>query len=257
MWGKTTCCNMSLSSFKLETSFTMILYWCSPLPVRRLQPAESYNSLSFSSLLLEGSYNPLLLFIKHQMINKYTTAVTVHYRFQIRNYRANPEQLKNRKIQSTEHLKTGTQLSLLWPATRRTLSSVLLRPHAEILPACCVPTHCYFNFTAFFCLRDAPKSTVAPRPFLQGRTQNYYRAASVDLRDAPEPCPRCVRTQISRYCSASFHLRDASDLLLTCVPAHFSFTVPATLQIRMKVTTQSIRFRDLIMRQRDQEIRLL
>ena len=25
------------------------MYWCSPLPVRRLQPAESYNSLSFSS----------------------------------------------------------------------------------------------------------------------------------------------------------------------------------------------------------------
>ena len=47
MWVKTTCCNSSLSYFKLETSFTM--YWCSPLPVRRLQPAESYNSLSFSS----------------------------------------------------------------------------------------------------------------------------------------------------------------------------------------------------------------
>ena len=46
MWVKTTYCNMSLSSFKLETPFTMVLYWCSPLPIRKLQPAESYNSLS-------------------------------------------------------------------------------------------------------------------------------------------------------------------------------------------------------------------
>jgi len=145
MWVKTTCCNMSLSSFKLETPFTMILYWCSPLPVRRLQPADSYNSLSFSSLLLEGSYNPLLLFIKHQMINKYTTTVTVHYRFQISNYRANPEHLMNRKIQSREHLKTGTQFSLLRSATRCSFSSALLRPHAEILLLRCVPTHCSFN----------------------------------------------------------------------------------------------------------------
>ena len=46
MWVKTTCCNLSLSSFKLETSFTM--YWCSPLPIPRLQPVESYNPLSRS-----------------------------------------------------------------------------------------------------------------------------------------------------------------------------------------------------------------
>jgi len=145
MWVKTTCCNMSLSSFKLETPFTMILYWCSPLPVRRLQPAESYNSLSFSSLLLERSYNPLLLFIKHQMINKYTTTVTVHYRLQISNYRTNPEHLMNRKIQSPEHLKTGTLFSLLWSATRRRPPSALLRSHADILLLLCVPTHCSFN----------------------------------------------------------------------------------------------------------------
>ena len=120
MWVKTTCCNMSLSSFNLETSFTMILYWCSPLPVRRLQPAESYNSLSFSfsSLLLEGSYNPLLLFIKHQMINKYITDID-HYRYQISNNRTNPEHLINREIQSTEHLKTKTQIFFLCYETRR------------------------------------------------------------------------------------------------------------------------------------------
>ena len=39
MWVKTTCCNSSLSSFKLETSFTM--YWCGLLPVRRLQPERA------------------------------------------------------------------------------------------------------------------------------------------------------------------------------------------------------------------------
>ena len=93
--------------FQLETSFTMILYWCSPLPVRRLQPAESYNSLSFSSLLLEGSYNPLLLFIKHQMISKYITDID-HYRYQISKNITNLEHLINREIQSTEHLKTET-----------------------------------------------------------------------------------------------------------------------------------------------------
>ena len=47
MWVKTTCCNSSLSFFNQKLLFTM--YQCSPLPVRRLQPAESYNSLSFSS----------------------------------------------------------------------------------------------------------------------------------------------------------------------------------------------------------------
>jgi len=68
--------------FQLETSFTMILYWCSPLPVRRLQPAESYNSLSFSSLSWKGAATPLLLsrttfhkfsnwIHEHQMIIKY------------------------------------------------------------------------------------------------------------------------------------------------------------------------------------------
>ena len=58
------------------------MYWCSPLPARRLQPAEGYNPLSFCTsrsiyqyvgaylqnasllvfkLLVEGSYNPLAL----------------------------------------------------------------------------------------------------------------------------------------------------------------------------------------------------
>jgi len=36
------------------------MYWCSPLPVRRLQPAESYNSLSFSSFSWKGATTPSL-----------------------------------------------------------------------------------------------------------------------------------------------------------------------------------------------------
>ena len=47
-----------VSIFFQEILFTMILYWCSPLPVRRLQPAESYNSLSFSSLSWKGATTP-------------------------------------------------------------------------------------------------------------------------------------------------------------------------------------------------------
>ncbi|MCY6525155.1 hypothetical protein, partial [Actinobacillus pleuropneumoniae] len=61
---------------------------------------ELQLSLVFQSLL-EGSYNPLLLFMKNQKINKYTTD-TVHYRYQISNNRNNPEHLINREIQSTE-----------------------------------------------------------------------------------------------------------------------------------------------------------
>ena len=36
------------------------MYWCSPLPVRRLQPVESYNSLSFSSFSWKGATTPSL-----------------------------------------------------------------------------------------------------------------------------------------------------------------------------------------------------
>ena len=203
MWVKTTCCNMSLSSFNLETSFTMILYWCSPLPVRRLQPAESYNSLSFSSLLLEGSYNPLLLFIKHQMINKYIT-VTVHYRYQISNNRTNPEHLINREIQSTEHFKTETQFFLLWPATRRSKPSSPLRPHADILLLRCVPhtvpltalrsiasgMHPETLSRCVFCYRVAPKNTIAPHPFASETHLNLDRSASPRRSLVTERRPR-------------------------------------------------------------------
>jgi len=48
--------------FQLETSFTMILYWCSPLPVRRLQPSERYNSLSRFPVSPERELQPPFLF---------------------------------------------------------------------------------------------------------------------------------------------------------------------------------------------------
>ena len=68
MWVKTTCCNSSLSSFKLETSFTM--YQCSPLPVRRLQPTESYNPLSFSSFSWKGATTPLALALAKILVRR-------------------------------------------------------------------------------------------------------------------------------------------------------------------------------------------
>ena len=153
---------------------------------------ELQLSLFFQSFL-EGSYNPLLLFIKHQMITKYIS-VTVHYGYQISNNKTNPEHLINREIQSTEHLNTETQLSLLWPAYRRSSPSAFLRPPAEILLLCCVPTHCSFNCSASCCFRDAPKDTIAPRLSLQRRTWKHYRAASFYFRDAPEPWSPCVPT---------------------------------------------------------------
>jgi len=84
----------------------------------------------------------------------------------------------NRKIQSAEHLKTGTQFSLLWSATSRRPPSALLRPHADILQLRCVPTHCSFNLTASSCSRDAPKNTVAPRPVTSGTHLNLVCSAS-------------------------------------------------------------------------------
>jgi len=123
----------------------------------------------------------------------------------------------NRKIQSTEHLKTGTQFSLLWSATRRSSSSTLLHSHAEILPVCCAPTHCHFNCTASFCSRDAPKNTIAPRPFAQGRTQKQYRAASFCSGTHPKTLSRRVFSPQGRTWTLST-LRPHADLpILLCV----------------------------------------
>ena len=61
MWVKNTCCNSSLSYFNQKLLFTMFLYWCSLIPVCRLQSAEGYNLLSFSSFSQKGATNPLAL----------------------------------------------------------------------------------------------------------------------------------------------------------------------------------------------------
>ena len=72
MWVKTTCCNMSLSSFKLGTpfynDFVLVQSFTS---TQAATCRELQLSLVFQSLL-EGSYNPLQLFFhKFQMIIKY------------------------------------------------------------------------------------------------------------------------------------------------------------------------------------------
>ena len=129
---------------------------------------ELQLSLVFQSLL-EGSYNPLPLFMKNQMINKYTTD-TVYYRYQISNYRNNPEHLMNRNIQSTDHLKTGTHIFFLWPATGRSIPYAVLRADALFLFAFLRPTHPATLSRRVFRFRDAPNTTVAPRPLPQRRT---------------------------------------------------------------------------------------
>jgi len=48
----------------------MILYWCSPLPVRRLQPAESYNPLSFFSFSWKGATTPLALVLAKILVRR-------------------------------------------------------------------------------------------------------------------------------------------------------------------------------------------
>ena len=147
----------------------------------------------------------------------------------------------NRKIQSAEHLKTGTQFSLLWSATRRSSPSAHLRSPAEILLLRRVPTHCSFNCTASFCFRDAPNNTIAPRLFASGTHpttlsrrvllfQGHNWTSSVLRPHADPPSLHCVpnalerrlpcdHSQVSLYCSASRRT--------------FPFTEPACLQIRM------------------------
>ena len=145
MWEKTTCCNMSLSSFNLE----ILLQWfctgavlyqyagcnlqrattLSRFPVspgRELQPPTSF--------LTRTTFHKFSNWIhKHQMIIKYKriTQSTVVTRSKI--IGPNPEHLMNRKIQSTDHLKTGTQFSFLWPTTGRSLPSAALRADALFL----------------------------------------------------------------------------------------------------------------------------
>jgi len=46
------------------------MYWCNPLPVRRLQPAESYNSLSFSNFSWKGATTPLALALAKILVHR-------------------------------------------------------------------------------------------------------------------------------------------------------------------------------------------
>ena len=142
------------------------------------------------------------------MIIKYIK-VTFHYSYQISNNRTNPEHLINRKIQSTEHFKTDTQVSLLWPASLCSSPSAFLRIPAEILLPHCVPTHCSFTRTAYYYCRDAPKNTIAPRTFTMWTHLNLSRSAyrrsspSSALRtDAGLLCLLSLLTQISCFCTA-------------------------------------------------------
>ena len=46
------------------------MYWCSALPVCRLQPAESYNPLSFSSFSWKGVTTPLALVLAKILVGR-------------------------------------------------------------------------------------------------------------------------------------------------------------------------------------------
>ena len=70
MWVKTTCCKLSLSFFNMKLQFTIILYWCSLIPVRRLQPAEGYNLLSFSKLPWKGAPTPFALVLAKILVRR-------------------------------------------------------------------------------------------------------------------------------------------------------------------------------------------
>ena len=97
----------------------------------------------------------------------------------------------NRNIQLTDHLETGTHIFFLWPATGRSIPYAVLRADALLLLLVC-----------------------------DRRTHQHYRAASFASETHPIPQSRRV-----------LRFRDAPDPLLYCVPAHFPFTEPASLQI--------------------------
>ena len=70
MWVKTTCYNSSLYSFDKKLLFTIFLYWCSLIPVRRLLPAEGNNLLSFSSFSWKGAAIPLDLVLADVLVHR-------------------------------------------------------------------------------------------------------------------------------------------------------------------------------------------
>ena len=158
-----------VSIFFQEILFTMILYWCGPLPAHRLQPAESYNSLSFSSLSWKGATTPY--FFSWRI--KWSTSI--------------------QQLQSTTVIRsviTELTQNTLW--TKKYSKQIILRQgcnfsfcglrlDAVYLLLLCVPTHCSFKLLCVpahptilsrrvFRFRDAPNNTVAPRPLPQRRT---------------------------------------------------------------------------------------
>jgi len=148
--------------FQLETSFTMVLYWCSPLPVRRLQPAESHNSLLFFQSLLEGSYNPLP-FLSRTTFHKFSNWIHEHHQVYVNhivncsnqinsNSKQNPEHLINKEKSPNKCLKTDTQFFLYLvcmaphmtfgvSAYTRNSPYVFLCIHARTLLLHCILTH--------------------------------------------------------------------------------------------------------------------
>ena len=156
------------------------MYWCSPLPVRRLQPAESYNSLSFSSLSWKGATTPY--FFSWRI--KWSTSI--------------------QQIQSTTDIRsviTETTQNTLWTKIYsqqiilrqgRIFSFCGLRLDAVYLLLFCVQTHC----SSMLCC--------------DRRTQQHYRAASFAsethpiilsrrvfrFRDAPETLLYCVSVHL-------------------------------------------------------------
>ena len=158
-----------VSIFFQEILFTMILYWCSPLPVRRLQPAESYNSLSFSSLSWKGATTPY--FFSWRI--KWSTSIQqIQSTTDIRSVITETTQntLWTEIYSQQIILRQGRIFFFLWPATGRSIPSAVLRADALFLFAFLWPTHPATLSRRVFRFRDAPNTTVAPRPLPQRRT---------------------------------------------------------------------------------------
>ena len=173
---------MSLSSFKkffLQWFCTgAVLYQHAGCNLQRATTLSRFPDFSW-----KGATTPYFFF---KMINKYTTD-TVYYRYQISNYWNNPEHLMNRNIQLTDHLETGTHIFFLWPATGRSIPYAVLRADALLLLLVCDwRTYQHYRAASFasgthpipqsrrvLCFRDAPNTTVEPRPSLQRRTWSF------------------------------------------------------------------------------------
>ena len=176
--------------FQFRNSFTMILYWCSPLPVRRLQPAESYNSLSFSSLSWKGATTPY--FFSWRI--KWSTSI--------------------QQIQSTTDIRsviTETTQNTLW--TEIYSQQIILRQGR-------IFSFCGLRLDAVYLLLFCVQTHYSSLLFCDRRTQQHYRAASfasethpipqsrrvLCLRDAPEPLLYCVPAHFPFTESASLQI---------------------------------------------------